>query len=296
MQTTPKITAISPWFGSKRNLAPEIVAELGEHRVYWEPFCGSMAVLMVKPACLMETVNDLHGDLVNLARVIQHDELGPRLYRRLRRSLMSEVLHREAAERHASRGYLDARDLDAPDLEAAFDYFLCSWNGRNGVAGTQSYNQVFCRRFTAKGGHASKRWASVVDSIPAWRRRIRNVTILCDDAFGLLPRIDDSRGTSIYCDPPYLEKGAKYVHDFTPADHQKLAEQLGRFRYARVVVSYYEHPALAELYPGWTKRQIEVSKAMANQGQRGKSDSRALEVLLMNGPSYARDPQRGLFE
>jgi hypothetical protein len=32
-----------------------------------------MAVLMAKPAATMETVNDLHGDLVNLARVIAHE-------------------------------------------------------------------------------------------------------------------------------------------------------------------------------------------------------------------------------
>jgi hypothetical protein len=42
------IKALAPWFGGKRNLAPLIVAELGEHRCYWEPFCGSMAGL---PSC-----------------------------------------------------------------------------------------------------------------------------------------------------------------------------------------------------------------------------------------------------
>ncbi|KKK94504.1 hypothetical protein LCGC14_2682220 [marine sediment metagenome] len=49
MSDGPKIKAIAPWFGGKRNLAPKIVDALGDHRVYWEPFCGSMAVLMAKP-------------------------------------------------------------------------------------------------------------------------------------------------------------------------------------------------------------------------------------------------------
>ncbi len=261
MNDAPDITALAPWFGAKRNLAAEIVRELGPHRVYWEPFCGSMATLIVKPPCVMETVNDLHGDLINLARVIQDGTLGPQLYRRLRRTLMHETLHREAASRQNSRGYI----ADCPaDLDAAYDYFLCAWLGRNGVAGTASYNQGFCVRYTANGGHAAKRWSSVVDSIPAWRRRLRNVTILCRDAFGLLPKIDDREGTAIYVDPPYLVKGAKYVHDFTDADHGRLAAELARFRKARVVVSYYDHPRLAELYPGWTVRRIEVSKAMAH--------------------------------
>lgn len=286
-----KITALSPWFGSKRNLAPEIVKEIGPHRVYWEPFCGSMAVLMGKPPCVMESVNDLHGDLVNLARVIQHDQLGPKLYRRLRRTMMAEQLHREAAERHRDRGYLG--DV-APDVDAAADYFLCSWLGRNGVAGTSSYNQGFCVRYTANGGHAATRWASVVDSIPAWRRRLRNVTILCRDAFELLPRIDDQDGTAIYVDPPYLVKGAKYVHDFADADHARLAEALRRFTRARVVVSYYDHPALDDLYPNWTRRRNVVSKALVAQGRRDKGNNvKAVEVLLINGPSFSKS--NGLF-
>ena len=48
--TKPKITAISPWYGSKRILAPRIVELLGDHKMYYEPFCGSMAVLLAKPA------------------------------------------------------------------------------------------------------------------------------------------------------------------------------------------------------------------------------------------------------
>ena len=38
-----QIKALAPWFGGKRTLAPRIVAELGPHRAYWEPFCGSLA-------------------------------------------------------------------------------------------------------------------------------------------------------------------------------------------------------------------------------------------------------------
>lgn len=284
METKMRITAIAPWFGSKRTLAAKIVEELGPHRVYWEPFCGSMATLLAKPACVMETVNDLHGDLVNLARCIQDERLGPALYRRLRRTLMIEQLHREAAQRHRERGYMGNV---APDLQAAYDYFFCAWLGRNGVAGTGSYNQGFCVRYTGNGGHAAKRWTSVVESIPAWRRRLREVTILCRDAFELLPRIEDARGTAIYVDPPYLKKGAKYVHDFEAPDHERLAKLLGRFSKSRVVVSYYDHPALADLYPGWTQRKIIVNKALSVQHHRGAKAEKAVEVLLLNGPSRA---------
>lgn len=273
------IGSLAPWFGGKRTLAPEVVAELGPHDAYWEPFCGSMAVLLGKPASPHEYVNDLHGDLINLARVIQDPHLGPRLYRMLRRTwLMEEMLDH-------CKGLLGSPSLGP--LVRAFCYFVESWLGRNGLAGTHSSNAAFCIRYTGTGGPAARRWVSAVDSIPAWRRRLRNVAISNRDAFELLERIEDAPGVAIYVDPPYLVKGARYVHDFTAADHDRLAAALARYERARVVVSYYEHPRLAELYPRprWTHRRIEVSKAMAHQGRRGANDTRAVEVLLLNGPS-----------
>jgi len=277
-----KISAIAPWCGSKRNLAAHIIEELGPHRVYWELFGGSMSVLLTKVPCVMETVCEMHGDLTNLAWVLQDAELTQQLFARMKRTLMAESLFVAAAERIKSQPA-----SEKIDVQRAGDYLLVTWLGRNGVAGTASYNHSFCVRYTANGGHAAKRWNSVVRSIVSWHRRLRNITILRRDAFELLPRIEDKKGTAIYADPPYITKNTKYVHDFTPDDHRRLATLLARLRETRVVVSYYDDPLLAELYPGWTKRQFNVSKAMAHQGKRGANDTRATEVLLVNGPSFA---------
>lgn len=281
-----KISAVAPWFGSKRTLAPEIVRELGPHRKYDEPFCASCAVLFAKEVASCETVNDLHGDLINLCRVLKDRETAVALYARLSRFIMHEEIFHEAAERCKSQGRLPSPET--PDVDRAEDFMICSWYGRNGVAGTESYNQGFCVRYTANGGHAATRWTSAVESIPAWHHRLRAVTILNRDAFELLSRYDDDPAAVIYCDPPYIEKGAKYVHDFTPDDHRRLAESLKRFRAARVVVSYYDHPLLSELYPDWTIRRIDVTKALVNQGARMRTTEKpvkAVECLLINGPS-----------
>lgn len=275
------LKSLVPWFGAKRTLAPKIVRLLGKHTAYWEPFCGSMAVLMAKPPCRNESVNDLHGDLINLAKVIQHPQLGPALYRRLRRVLMCEDLVREAKTR-VRHGPL------MPPLQRAFYYFIDAWLGRNGVAGTHSTNGGFSRRFTDRGGSSAVRLASAVRSIPAWRKRLSRVTILRCDAFEILGRICDQPGMAIYCDPPYLEKGARYMHDFTDVDHDRLAASLHRFRRARIVLSYYEHDRLEELYPDWTRHRIEVTKKMTHaghQGRRGSAKQKVVEVLLTNWDS-----------
>ena len=289
-----KITAIAPWFGSKRTLAPRIVAELGEHRAYWEPFCGSMSVLLAKPACSTETVNDLHGELVNLARVIAHPKHGPQFFRQMRRQWLCEKLFTEAADRYKARGHTPAGP--SPDLERAADFFVCSWFGRNGVSGTHSYNQGFSRRFTKNGGHAATRFCSAVDSIPAWHERMRKVTILNGDAFELLEKIEDADGVAIYLDPPYVVKGATYIHDFGADDHARMARLVSRFKRTRVVVSYYEHPTLRELYRGWTFVSCPTPKALVNQGMRDKQGGvTAPEILIINGESYTAPKTNSLF-
>lgn len=291
---SPAITALAPWFGGKRTLAPRIVAEMGPHSAYWEVFCGSMAVLLEKPPCPMETVNDLNADLVNLARVIKDAKLGPNLYCRLRRWLAAKPLLDEAAAKVAT---FDRQPSPAPDIDRAEAYFVTSWLGRNGVAGTQSYNQGFSRRFTKNGGNGAKRWIGAVESIAHWRRRMRNVLILSECGIGLCERIEDAEGVVIYADPPYIEKGASYIHDFAQADHERLAAALARFKRTRVIVSYYDHPTVRSLYRGWTFVDCTMTKALVSQGMRDrKGATTAPELLIINGPSLtAREETRPLF-
>jgi DNA adenine methylase len=271
------IGALVPWFGSKRNLARRVIAELGEHAVYWEPFCGSMSILLAKPAAKMETVNDLHGDLINLARVVQDRRRGPILYRRLRRVIASPAM-----QEHATLSLGEGDEVDQAE-----SYFVHTWLAMNGVAGTYKNNVNFCRRYTSNGGAPAKRWLGAVQSIPAWRRRLRQVTILNDDGIELCEKIEDKAGTVIYADPPYLAKGAKYLHDFDWLSHRRLAKALNRFQKTRVVVSYYAHPDLAAMYPGWTIVDCSLTKTMVASGRRdAENKAVAPELLLVNGPAY----------
>lgn len=59
------------YFGAKGNLAEKIVALMPEHRGYIEPFAGSLAVLLAKPASKIEVVNDLDGHLMTFWRVLR---------------------------------------------------------------------------------------------------------------------------------------------------------------------------------------------------------------------------------
>lgn len=282
-ETTPEMTisAILPWFGGKRTLAPKIVQELGKHSGYWEPFCGSLAVLLAKPESSHETVNDLHGDLINLARVIADDSLYLQLYDRASRVLCDEKRRNES---------INALRSSTTPVDRAFHYFVIQWMGRNGFSGTVGCEKSsFAVRWTPNGGHGGQRFASAVNSIPAWHERLRRVTILQRDAFEVIDKINDQPKVSIYVDSPYIVKNATYEHDFTPADHKRLAASLARFKEARVVVSYYAHPDLETLYPRnqWTHRDCTMNKGLHNAGKRGTTGKAAPEVLIINGESFA---------
>ena len=283
-----KIKAILPYFGGKRNLAARIVEALGPHKTYWEPFCGSMAVLFAKKPCEMETVNDLHGDLINLARVIRDEKLGFKLYEKLARTLYSEELFREAKEWISAPGINGETDIDR-----AYDYFVASWMGLNGVSGTARYNYQFAVRWCRGGGQGATRWQSVIESMPAWHKRLRSVVIMHRDAFEVLGNIRDSGDTAIYCDPPYFDKSDKYVHDFEGPDHERLASALKRFNKAKVVVSYYDCPQVRTLYEGFeivSMGKPYASLRNATRGEKKKPRKEQTEVLLVNSKAC------GLFE
>lgn len=301
-----RISALLPWFGGKRTMASRIARECCRAdgrppKAFWELCCGSMAVSLAMPRCSHHHVVDMHGDLINLARVIQDPRQGAALYRRLRRVLTHDALFFAAKEAIAAddRQQLQGTGLFESDpsrhldpLDRAFLFFIVSWQGRNGVAGTERINYQPATRWTAGGGHSAIRFAGAVDTIPAFRRRLRGWSILQRDIFDVLAAIEDEDGTVIYIDPPYIRDGVKrsgstkYLHEFKPLDHQRLATALRRFKRARVVVSYYDVPIVRELFDGWTVLNCATQKNLHVQNRRGVGRCEAPEVLLINGPSY----------
>jgi DNA adenine methylase len=255
-------------------------------------------VLLAKPESPHEHVNDLHGDLVNLARVIQDESLAVQLYARLARTLCCEDLFAECRDWWLVHGEAPEK----PDVERAYRYFVVSWMGRNGVSGTQRFNHSYSVCWKKRGGNRATRFAAAVESIPAWYERLRRVVILRRNAFDLLEKIEDHAGVALYLDPPYLLDtraktggGGTYEHDFAEENHRRLAGVLCRFRVARVVGSYYAHPLLGELYPGWQQIDCPIPKYLSN-GRTDRALDRAQEVLLINGPPVIIAPlQRLLF-
>ena len=125
-----KVKAVAPWFGGKRTLASDIVQQLGSHSQYFEPFCGSAAVLFAKEASQKETVGDLHRDLINLLWCVADPAIAPQLYERLQRAPFSEQLLDEARRQLADSAPVEADVLGSvpgrKDQDRAYWYFITS--------------------------------------------------------------------------------------------------------------------------------------------------------------------------
>lgn len=272
-----KILTVAPWAGNKRTLAPRIVELLGEHDTYVEPFVGGCAILPRKPKSKFEYVNDANPAVVNVLRAMRFNEY------QLSRMLGPMAFDRQTFENAKSllASIAPGADLIGTDIAAA--QLVVWWMGANGYAGTTRAGW-FATRHTKTGGDPAVRWDSFRQSLPALAERLKDVQISCEDFrefFGRRPH--DLPGVAVYVDPPYFAKKFAYAHDFTAQDHVDLAERLNQFRRARVVVSYYDAPELATLYPAdrWERHEVKVSKASAN-ARTGATKTEAVELLLVN--------------
>lgn len=288
------------YYGCKAAYVDQIVPEFGTFTMFADVFCGSLAVSFAAPPCADHKANDLSGDAINLCWVLQSARFAE-LRDRLERTGYAEALHDWARNADTEGGTLPTGpdDVGPEHVEWAWRVLVRDWQGRNGTAGTKRTNITHARRFTPDGGGGVQRWLSVVHSLQGWRDRLMHIQVIRSDAFDLIGKYADDPRVCIYADPPYVRatrgRGgtSTYNHDVPTTDqeerewHARLAAALGRFKRARVLVSYYDHPWLRELYQGWTWREL---RARSTQGNTNRRDLPGIpgrsEWLIINGPSF----------
>ena len=246
----PAIGAVAPWYGSARMIGAQVGKLLAGTNWVGVPFAGSMSEL---PHITARTivVNDLHKGVITLARIIADEELGPKLYRRLRRhafhpdDLANSQVFCRAMEKFTERR--DTADTETILLWAE-SMFVSSWMARSGAAGTRSeFDAKLALRWTASGGDSAVRYQNAIRSINAWRRSLRRATFSTLDVFDFLNKCIDKPKHAIYSDQPFPGgPGDKYKHRFTPEQTEQLSRRLRGFQHARVVCRFYDHPTVPE--------------------------------------------------
>ena len=113
---------ISPitYYGGKKRLANWIISHFPKnYRTlhYIEPFAGGLAVLFKKRKSILESINDLDGDLINFWEVLKDEKMSKELFEMAKHQLCSEEL------RDRYRDRLFDKNLKKNKVERAFYYF-----------------------------------------------------------------------------------------------------------------------------------------------------------------------------
>lgn len=251
------------WFGGKSRVANHIINKMPPHECYVELFGGAAHVIAQKAPITNEVYNDIDGEVVNFILVARSDP------KRLTEACESLPYSRLLYEKWKKEVPPD------DDFERAVRFFYIN---RSGIAkGNADYNTGWRH---SREHNTARTYQSACQLIERFSKRMSTVMIDNRD-FREIVRVYDSLNTLFYVDPPYIDREKRYK--LTAEDqknpmqlHYDLAELLNKVQ-GKVVLSYYEHPLLDELYSSWQKEKFKAVRQVVN-GHNNTSE----EMLLMN--------------
>lgn len=255
--------AVLKYPGAKNRIADWICEYIPEHNVYLEPYAGSLAVFFNKKPCYIETINDLHGEVINFYTVLreQPDEL------------IRLIRFTPYARSEYEKSYEDADT----DLERARRFCVRCWMG---FGAANLYKNGFRSGQRSNSPNPAKAWGMLPETLQAAAERLKNVQIENLPALELIARYNTA-DVFIYLDPPYLpdtRKGYLYKHEMSIEDHERLLQAIVDHP-GKILISGYDNELYNKYLKGWYK--VQKSTQVENGLKR-------VETLWMN---YTPDMQ-----
>lgn len=258
------------YHGGKWKIAPWIISNFAEHRIYIEPYGGDDSVLIRKQRCYAEVYNDLDQEVVNVFKVFRDQGA------ELQRKIWSTPFARD----EFISSYFPSDDI----VEQARRTIARSFMGFGSAAVTKTRHTTtkfskpttgFRANSNRSGTTPAHDWANYHDACEALIARLRGVTIENRDAIEVM-LAHDREDALHYVDPPYVassrDAGSDYKYELTDSDHKQLAETLKQLK-GKVCLSGYNSEIYNELYADWRKEErISLADGAAKR----------IEVLWMN--------------
>ena len=232
------------YHGGKWRLASWVLEHFPPHRIYVEPYGGAASVLLRKPRSYAEVYNDLHGEIVDLFRVLRDPAQAAELERLLRLTPFARDEFRGSYEKSDDLVEQARRTV----IRSFMSFAPCAFVDVSPTAGFRSS----CNRPYTIPAHD---WASYPAHVAAFTKRLAGVVIDNRPALEVIQQ-HDAPSTLFYADPPYLQSTRSmghrtaYTHEMSDDDHRELAEALHGCE-GMVVISGYPSPLYDELYAGW---------------------------------------------
>ena len=236
-----------PWFGGKSKVAPDVWAALGDVDNYVEPFAGSLAVLLERPAWhtgATETVNDKDQYLANFWRALSRDPDEVARYADWPSNeadlfarhmwLVNEGQRQMAAGLDADPDWYDAK------IAGWWVWGICQWIGSGWCAGNgpwmvqggeavkvtgsngvwrqlphlgdagQGVNRVSARRYVSGDGLMPRNEA-LYGYLAELAARLRSVRVVCGDWTRVVTpgALNHGATVGVFLDPPYSAEAGR---------------------------------------------------------------------------------------
>ena len=280
-----------PWFGGKRDVAPQVWTALGNVAHYVEPFFGSGAVLLQRPhAAKFETVNDMDGLLANFWRAIRADSQAVADHADW--PCNEADLHARHIWLVGQRERLTERlmgDAGFYDAKAAgwWVWGSCNWIGSGWCSGKGPWVSLDGELQDVRqlphlsSAQGVNRKLFIEDWFANLADRMRDVRVACGDWTRVTgPAVLDAGGglTGIFLDPPYssTEHSIDYAQGQSDvaADVTAWCSVNGPNPSLRIVLAGYdgEHNVLEQ--QGWRSVAWKARGGYGSQGEgRGRENS-----------------------
>ena len=232
------------WYGGKYSHLDWLLPLLPKTIHYCEPFGGSAAVLINREPSLVETYNDIHGEVVNFFRVLRE-----------RKEELIEAIGLTPFSRAEFQAAIADSAENLSELERARRFYVLARQVRTGLAQKASPGRWAHCLLTSRAGMAGavSRWLGAVEDLPLIAQRLLRVQIESAPAIEVINRYD-SKETLFYCDPPYPHESRgdsnAYAYEMTDDQHVELATLLHNVK-GKVALSGYKCALMERLYGDW---------------------------------------------
>jgi DNA adenine methylase len=230
---------VIPWPGGKTRLLPHLLPLLSDnpHTCYVEAFAGGAALLFAREPAKVEVLNDIHGELVRLYRVIavHLDEF----VRQFRWSLTSREMFKWEQ--------LKSVDTLTDIQRAATFYYLqrhafgSKVTGQSFGVGSTMAKSINLLRLEEDLSAAHLRLHRVVIERLQWQHCLAKY---------------DAPHTLFFLDPPYWQTEG-YGEGFGLTQYEQLAETMAGLK-GRAVLTINDHPDMRRLFDRFGGKTVPI--------------------------------------
>lgn len=247
------------WIGGKSHLKNQIIPLIPTDCNRYIEVCGGACWVLFgkdKVKGQMEVFNDIDGDLINLYKQIKYNCS----------ALQDEIDWLQSRELFSEYRYQIENATELSDVQRAARYLYlikCSFGSNRNSFAT-----------------ATKSIGNIVDELPVYKDRLKNVIIENRD-FENLIKTYDRPSAVFYIDPPYYQSegyyNKKYV-SFNKDDRLRLNSVLNGIK-GRFILSYNACNFICDLYKDYNIRYVSRNNLLPT---KPKNRSEFKEVIITN--------------